>query len=59
MADYSDFSIKRGSLIVSRNVIYKSLENILKADVVEIDINSKDTKIFMFDNNNKVNIKNR
>ena len=59
MADYSDFSIKRGSLIISRNVIYKNLENILKADVVEIDINSKDTKIFMFDNNDKVNIKNR
>ena len=59
MADYSDFSIKRGSLIVSRNVIYKNSENILKADVAEIDINTKDTKIFMFDNNDKVNIRNK
>ena len=59
MADYSDFSIERGSLIVSRNLIYESLESILKADVIEIDINNKDTKIFMFDDNDKVNIKNK
>ena len=35
------------------------LENILKADVIEIDITTKDTKIFMFQDNKKVNIKSK
>ena len=46
-------------MIISRNVIYTNLENILKADVVEINIKTKDTKIFMYDKDKKVNIKNR
>tara|TARA_B100001063_G_scaffold223108_1_gene230038 strand:- start:133 stop:696 length:564 start_codon:yes stop_codon:yes gene_type:complete len=57
--EYLDFSIKRNSMIISKQVIYTNLENILKADIVEIDIDTKDTKIFMFKNNEKVNIKNR
>ena len=35
------------------------LENILKADVIEINIKTKDTKIFMLENNKKVNIKSK
>ena len=46
-------------MIISRNVIYTNLENILKADVVEINIKTKDTKIFMYEENKKVNIKNK
>ena len=57
--EYLDFSIARNSLIISRNVIYKNNENILKTDVIEVDINTKDTKIFMYNSNEKVNIKNR
>ncbi len=57
--EYLDFSLERNSMIVSKNVIYTNLENILKADVVEINIDTKDTKIFMFENDKKVNIKNR
>ena len=57
--EYLDFSIERNSMIISRNVIYTNLENILKADVVEIDITTKDTKIFMYKDNQKVNVKNR
>tara|TARA_B100001175_G_scaffold314647_1_gene324440 strand:- start:2585 stop:3154 length:570 start_codon:yes stop_codon:yes gene_type:complete len=57
--EYLDFSIKRNSMIISRNVIYSNLKNILKADVIEIDIKSKDTKIFMYENNKKVNIKSK
>ena len=30
----------------------------MKSDVIEVDIKTKDTKIFMYDENNKVNIKN-
>ena len=44
-------------MVVSRDVIYTNLENILKADVMEINIDTKDTKIFMHKNNEKVNIK--
>jgi len=57
--EYLDFSIKRDSMIISRNVVYTNLENILKADVIEINISNKDTKIFMFKDNKKVNIKSK
>ncbi|MDA9647731.1 LPS export ABC transporter periplasmic protein LptC [Candidatus Pelagibacter sp.] len=59
LGEYLDFSIKRGSMIMSREVIYSNLNNILKADVIEINIDSKDTKIYMFQNNEKVNIKSK
>jgi len=57
--EYLDFSIDRNTMIISRNVIYSNLENILKADVIEVDIETKDTKIYMYENNKKVNIKNK
>ena len=56
--DYLDFSMKKNLLIVSRNVVYKNLENILRADVIELDTTTKDTKIFMYSSNEKVNITN-
>ena len=46
-------------MIISKNVIYKNLENILKADVIEINIDTKDTKIFMYEENRKVNVKSK
>ena len=45
--EYLDFSLKRNSMIVSRDVVYTNLENILKADVIEVNIKTKDTKIYM------------
>ena len=48
--DYLDFSMMKNLLIVSRNVVYKNLENTMKADVIELDTTSKDTKIFMENN---------
>ncbi len=57
--EYLDFSMQRNSMIISRDVIYTNLENIMKADVIEIDVTTKDTKIFMFQNNKKVNIKSK
>ena len=57
--EYLDFSLSRNTMIISRNIIFTNLDNILKADVVEIEINSKDTKIFMYENDKKVNIKNK
>ena len=57
--EYLDFSINRNSMIISKNIVYTNDENILKADVVEMNLETKDTKIFMYDNKKKVNIKNK
>ena len=57
--EYLDFSLKRNSMLISKNVIYKNLDNTLKADVVEININTKDTKIYMYEKKEKVNIKSK
>ncbi len=54
---YLDFSLVRDSMIISKEITYTNFENILTADVIEIDIKSKDTKIFMYENKKKVNIK--
>ena len=55
--NYLDFSLNRNSMIISKDVVYSNLNNMLRADVVEIDIRTKDTKIFMLEDNKKVNIK--
>ncbi len=57
--EYLDFSMGRNSMIISKKVVYTNLENILKADVVEINVTTKDTKIFMYKDNKKVNIKSK
>jgi hypothetical protein len=57
--EYLDFSIKRNSMIISRNVVYANADNILKADVIELNLQTKDTKIFMYDKDKKINIKNK
>ena len=59
IGEYLDFSLKRNSMIISRNVVYTNLENILNADVIEINIKTKDTKIFMYEKEKKVNIKSK
>ena len=57
--EYLDFSFKRNSIIISRNVIYSNLENILVADVVEMNLKTKDTKIYMHESKKKVKIRNK
>ena len=56
--EYLDFSINKNLLLISKNVIYTNQTNILKADVVEMNLETKDTKIFMHEKNKKVNLKN-
>ena len=56
-AEYLDFSLEKNLMLISRNVLYSNPDNILKADVVEIDIKTRDTKIFMYEKDKKVNIK--
>ena len=55
--EYLDFSLERNSLLMTKKVVYTNLENILKADAVEMNPKTKDTKIFMYENQKKVNIK--
>ena len=55
--EYLDFSILRNSMIVTRNVIYTNKSNILKSDVMEMDLTTKDIKIFMQTEDKKVNVK--
>ena len=54
---YLDFSLQRNSMIISDNVVFSDNNNILKTDVVEIDIESKNTKFYMYDKNHKVSFK--
>jgi hypothetical protein len=56
--DYLDFSMMNNLLIISKNVVYKNLENTLKADVIELDTTTKDTKIFMYNSSEQVNVTN-
>ena len=57
--EYLDFSLERNSMIISKKVVFTNIENILEADVIEINIKTKDTKIFMYENEKKVNIKSK
>ena len=57
--EYLDFSLERNSMLISKKVVYTNVENILKADVVEINIKTKDTRIFMYEDQKKVNIKSK
>ena len=43
-------------MIISKDVIIKNNKNSLQADVVEVDIETKDLKIFMYEKE-KVNIR--
>ena len=56
---YLDFSLERNSMIISKNVTYTNLNNTLEADVIELNIKTKDTKIFMHEKGKKVIIKNK
>ena len=56
---YLDFSILRNSMIISKDVVYSDLENILKTDVVKINLETRDINFFMFDEKNKIKIINQ
>ena len=56
---YLDLSLERNLMIISKKVIYNNLNNLLKADVIEMNLKTKDTKIFMYENEKKVKITNQ
>ena len=57
--DYLDFSMMKNLLIISKNVVYTNPTNILKADVIELNTITKNTKIFMHNSKDKVKIEGR
>ena len=56
--EYLDFSLDKKLMIVSKDVTIKNNKNSLNADVVEVNIETKDLKIFMYEEDKKVNFKN-
>ncbi|MBD1139120.1 LPS export ABC transporter periplasmic protein LptC [Pelagibacterales bacterium SAG-MED46] len=58
-AEYVDFSIEGNLMTISKNVVYSNLKSTLKADVVEINIITKDVKIYMHEELKKVKIKSK
>ena len=55
--DYLDFSWEKNFMIISRDVVLENNESILQADVMEVNIKTRDIKIFMYEENKKINIK--
>ena len=55
--EYLDFSLENNLMMISRNVILKNNESSLKADVVELELDTKNMKIFMYEENKRINIK--
>ena len=46
-------------MLVSRDVILKNNKNSLQADVIEMDIEKNDIKIFMYEDKKKVKIQSK
>ncbi len=55
--DYLDFSWDKNLMIISREVILENDESSLRADVIEVNIKTKDIKIFMYEENKNIKIK--
>ena len=55
--EYLELSLNKNLMTISRNVVFKNDESSLKADVIEVDIKTKDIKISMYEENKKINIK--
>ena len=57
-SDNLDLFFDKNLATISNNIIYKNLNTNLQADKVEIDLISKNSKIFMNDNSKKIKIVN-
>ena len=55
--EYLEFSLDKNLMIISRNVVFNNDKSSLKADVIEVDIKTKDIKVSMYEENKKINIK--
>ena len=56
IGEYLDFSMLRKNIIISKDVVFKNKSNILKTDVIEIDIDTKNIKFYMNEKDKKVSM---
>ena len=56
IGEYLDFSMLRKNIIISKDVVFNNKSNILKTDVIEIDIDTKNVKFYMNEKDKKVSI---
>ena len=57
IGEYLEFSLKKNLMTISRNVVFNNNKSSLKADVIEVDIKTKESKSAMYEKKKKVNIK--
>ena len=55
-SNYMEFSINKSLMTITNNVIYSNNDNLLKADAVEFNTDTKKVNIFMYDISEKVKI---
>ena len=55
-SNYMEFSINKSLMTITNNVIYSNNDNLLKADAVEFNTDTKKVNIFMYDSSEKVKI---
>lgn len=54
--EYLDFSLQRNLISISEKVVFSNFNNTMRADVIEINLKTKDAKIFMKDDNELIKI---
>jgi len=55
-SNYMEFSINKSLMTITNNVIYSNNDNLLKADAVEFNTDTRKVNIFMYDSSEKVKI---
>ena len=56
--DYLDFSFLKNYASMSGNIVYNNLDTKMKADIINIDLTTKESQIFMNDSTKKILINN-
>tara|TARA_B110000211_G_C13752149_1_gene409298 strand:- start:109 stop:651 length:543 start_codon:yes stop_codon:yes gene_type:complete len=54
-----DLSFNKKTAFIYKNIIYKNLNTTLRADKIEIDLITKDSKVFMYDKSKNIKIINK
>ena len=55
-SDKLDFIFEKNLVTISKNIIYKNMDTKLEADKIEIDLLTKNTKVFMDDKSKKIKL---
>jgi len=58
-AEYVDYSMKDNLMSISKNVVYSNLESTMTADVLEMNVSTKDVKVYMREDQKKIKIKSK